>query len=355
MYVRLLASACCLALGLLVACGDATQSTSEAGDPSGPATTGGLTTGVVVPPTSTTTSTGSSGVSVTTTDGLEKYDLPDDEEVPGCGAVDVLFVVDNSKSMAQYQSALADAFPQFVDAMIDNLPKGVDLHVGITTTDFYCTGAGQACCPDNCPVGNTQCQIGTTPEEVEAIDQYYLPPTSGDNGANGSQGRLFVHDGMAYFATSTDVDPAPLKAWFTGAATAAGEQGSSLEMPVAAAAYATSATNAAANEGFLRDKDAVLLVFFLTNDPDASLEVLSTYTAMVRDAKADCGGDACILTAGLIKKCVPAENQKLWQFMKAFGEEPIWGDIEDKAGYVEIVGEALAATLGDACIHIPIG
>ncbi|MBZ5712364.1 hypothetical protein [Nannocystis pusilla] len=355
MHVRSLASACGLVLAPLIACGDATQSTSEAGDPSGPVLTG-TTTGIVLPPTSTTT-TGPGGDSSVTTAGPEKYDLPDEPppEVPGCGAVDVLFVIDNSKSMAQYQSALAEAFPQFVDAMIANLPESVDLHVGVTTTDFYCTGAGQECCPDNCPVGNTQCQIGTTPEEVEAIDKYYVPPTSGDNGANGAQGRLFVHEGLSYFATNTDDDPAPLKAWFTGAATAAGEQGSSLEMPVAAAAYATSATNAVANQGFLRDSDTILLVFFLTNDPDASVEVLSTYTAMVREAKADCGGDACILTAGLLKKCVPDENQKLWQFMKAFGEPPIWGDIEDKAGYVDVVGDALAATIGDACIHIPVG
>ncbi|MDC0667182.1 hypothetical protein [Nannocystis radixulma] len=355
MHVRSFAFACGLALATLIACGDATQSTSEVGDPSGPVLTG-TTTGIVLPPTSTTT-TGPGGESSVTTAGPEKYDLPDgpDPEVPGCGAVDVLFVIDNSKSMAQYQSALAEAFPQFVDAMIANLPESVDLHVGVTTTDFYCTGAGQECCPDNCPVGNTQCQIGTTPEEVEAIDKYYVPPTSGDNGANGSQGRLFVYEGLSYFATNTDDDPAPLKAWFTGAATAAGEQGSSLEMPVAAAAYATSTTNAVANEGFLRDSDTILLVFFLTNDPDASVEVLSTYTAMVREAKADCGGDACILTAGLIKKCVPDENQKLWQFMKAFGEPPIWGDIEDKAGYVDVVGDALAATIGDACIHIPVG
>lgn len=344
-------SACALVLAL-AACGDA-PGTSNSGDPSGPGTSG-TSTGIVVPPG--TTSTGTSDAP--TTEPPEKLDLPDDPtaaEPIGCGAVDVLFVIDNSKSMAQYQTALADAFPQFVDAMIDNLPKGVDLHVGITTTDFYCTGAGQACCPDNCPIGNTQCQIGTTPEEVEALDMFYVPPTSGNNGGNGTQGRLFVHDGLAYFGINTNADPSPLKAWFTSAATAAGEQGSSVEMPVAAAAFATSATNAAANDGFLRDKDAVLLIFFLTNDPDASVEVLQTYTTMVRDAKADCGGDACILTAGLIKPCVPAENQKLWQFMKAFGEEPIWGDIEDKSGYVEVVGDALAATLGDACINIPVG
>lgn len=342
--------ACGLLLAL-AACGDA-SGTSGSGDPSGPGT-GGTTTGLVVPPPVTTT-TGDEP----TTAPAEKLDLPEDPTAPdiiGCGAVDVLFVIDNSKSMGQYQAALADAFPQFVDAMIDNLPKAVDLHVGITTTDFYCTAPGQSCCPDNCPVGNTQCQIGTTPEEVEEIDKFYVPPTSGNNGGNGTQGRLFVHDGLSYFAINTSADPAPLKAWFTAAATAAGEQGSSIEVPVAAAAYATSPVNAAANEGFLRDKDAVLLIFFLTNDPDASVEVLSTYTAMVRDAKSDCGGDACILTAGLIKKCVPAENQKLWQFMKAFGEEPIWGDIEDKSGYVNVVGEALAATLGDACVNIPVG
>lgn len=339
---------------VLAACGDTTSPTTGAADPTGGSDGSSTTGGIVLPPTTGGSDNGTTAAPATTMD-LGKLDLPASPDQPGCGFVDVLFVVDNSKSMAQYQTALADAFPQFVDAMIANLPANVDLHVGITTTDFYCTGSGQDCCPDNCPIGNTQCQIGTTPEEVEALDMFYVPPTSGNNGANGAQGRLFVHEDLAYFATNTADDPAPLKAWFTGAAVAAGEQGSSLEMPVAAAAYTTSATNAGANEGFLRDDDAVLLVFFLTNDPDASVEVLQTYTAMVRDAKAGCGGDACILTAGLIKKCVPAENQKLWQFMKAFGEEPIWGDIEDKAGYVDVVGAALAATLGEACENIPIG
>lgn len=321
------------------------------GGPTGSSTTG--TGGIVVPTTGTTAPDATS----TTTGPQDKLDLPQQDDLPGggCGAVDVLFVIDNSKSMAQYQTALAGAFPQFVDAMIGNLPKNVDLHVGVTTTDFYCSGAGTPCCPDNCPVGNTQCQIGSTPEEVDAIEMAYIPPSAGNNQTNGAQGRLFVHEGRGYFAINTDDDPAALKAWFTGAATAAGEQGSSLEMPVAAAGWATSPTNAAANEGFLRDADAVLLIFFLTNDPDASPEVLQTYTAMVRDAKATCGGDPCILTAGLIKKCVPAENQKLWQFMKAFGDDPIWGDIEDTQAYVEVVGDALAATLGDACINIPVG
>ncbi len=341
-------------LALLSACpGPEGQTTSQTSQVTTP-------TGVTVDPTLTS---GSSGIYVPTTgDGgssstgpAMKLDLPDDMELPGCGAVDVLFVIDNSKSMGQYQMALADAFPKFVDAMIANLPQKVDLHVGITTTDFFCTMPGDSCCPDACPIGNTQCQIGSTPEELDQLSMFYVPPTQMDNMTNGAQGRLFVHEGMAYFQTNTSADPAPLKAWFTGAAIAAGEQGSSLEMPVAAAAYTASPANAAANAGFLRDKDSVLLVFFLTNDPDASLEPLQTYKDMLLASKTACGGDACILTAGLIKSCVPAENQKLWQFMKGFGEEPIWGDIEDKAGYVDVVGEALAATLGDACINIPVG
>jgi hypothetical protein len=273
----------------------------------------------------------------------------------GCGAVDVLFVIDNSKSMAEYQMALAAAFPQFVDAMIDNLPENVDLHVGVTTTDFTCQTANtDPCCPNDCPVGNTMCQIGSTPEEVDLLEGFYKPPTGGSNGSNGGQGRLFVHDGMtSYFALNTTDDPAALKSWFTGAAVAAGEQGSSLEMPVAAAGYALDPVNAMSNEGFLRSEDAILLLVFLTNDPDASLESVSVYRDKVLAAKQDCA--ECILTAGLLKDCVPAENQRLWQFMTAFGDEPVWGDIEAKADYAEVVGLSLAGLLADACANIPVG
>src|SRR4051812_9580056 len=47
-------------------------------------------------------------------------------EVPpapvGCEAVDILFVIDNSPSMAPYQEALATAFPGFIDEMWNVLP-----------------------------------------------------------------------------------------------------------------------------------------------------------------------------------------------------------------------------------------
>lgn len=310
-----------------------------------------MTSGGIILPTSepATTDPGTTGPA-------PKLDLPPESDLPpagGCGAVDILFVIDNSASMGQFQAALADAFPQFVDAMYANLPANISLHVGITTTDFYCTMPGAACCPSSCSIGNTGCQIGSTPEEVAQLQTYYNPPADGDNGVNGSQGRLFVHDDQPFFVSNTSDDPAALKTWFTGAAIAAGEQGSSIEMPVAAAAFAVDPVNAATNAGFVRDNDAILLIVFLTNDPDASLQPLADYEAMVLAAKQNC--PECVLTAGLLRACVPDEKQRLWQFMTAFGDQPIWRDIEAKAEYAEVVGGALASALVEACENIPVG
>ena len=335
-------------LALLLSCTPAGSGETTGAD----ASTSGTTSGGIILPTTGPATTGEDG----TTGPAMKLDLPPEVDLPpaaGCGAVDILFVIDNSASMGQFQKALADAFPQFVDAMYANLPAGISLHVGITTTDFYCTMPGEACCPSQCSIGNTGCQIGSTPEEVAKLATYYNPPTGGDNGVNGSQGRLFVHDDQPFFVSNTSDDAAPLKTWFTGAAIAAGEQGSSIEMPVAAAAFAVDPVNAATNAGFVRDNDAILLIVFLTNDPDASLQPIADYEAMVLAAKQNC--PECVLTAGLLKACVPDEQQRLWQFMTAFGDQPIWRDIEAKSEYAEVVGSSLASALVEACENIPVG
>ncbi len=299
--------------------------------------------------TTTTAGTGESDTSAGTgTMGATtgpKLDLPDDPELPGCDSVDILFVIDNSASMAIYQEALADAFPGFVDAIFENLPKGVDLHVGITTTDFFCSGC-------ECPDSTIACQSNA---DLATIEMYYIPPTEGSNAVNGSQGRLFEHGGKTFFEANTSDDPAPLKNWFTAAAKAAGEQGCSFEMPVAAASYVADLANNQTNYGFIRDEDSVLLLFFLTDEPDKSPEPLVDYKKRLLDAKANCGGEICILTAGLVPTCIEGINQKLWQWLTAFGDTPIVGDIKDTAKYGEVVGQALAATLGDTCINIPQG
>ncbi|MCY1058586.1 hypothetical protein [Nannocystis sp. SCPEA4] len=96
-------------------------------------------------PTTTADATTTTGEPDTTTGepGTTTMDLP---PVPGCidgGAcdqLDVLFVIDNSGTMGEEQSQLADSFPAFV-SRLRNLTDangklvGVDVHVMVTTTD----------------------------------------------------------------------------------------------------------------------------------------------------------------------------------------------------------------------------
>lgn len=301
-------------------------------------TSAGATEG---PSQSDTTAEDSSGGAGSDTERLDLQRVADVASGDGCDAVDVLFVIDNSASMGTYQQALANAFPSFIEQIFATLPAGVSVHVGVTTTDFWCT-------PDSCECAEStlSCQSAATLDEVEA---HYAPPTMGNNGANGGQGRLFVYDGLPFFEASTDDDPEELTVWFSGAATGAGEQGCSFEMPVAAAGYVAHASNEDTNAGFIRDEGAVLLVFFLTDEPDKSPEPTMTYRDTLLQAKSGCGGADCIITGGLIPSCVTEINQKAWQFLVGVGGEPIWSDIDDVGAYPSVVGNALSVAVTDLC------
>jgi hypothetical protein len=258
-----------------------------------------------------------------------------------CQYVDLLFVVDNSLSMGEYQAGLAAAFPSFVDAMFTKLPPNVDLHVAMTTTSFFTGSCGESVF--NCV---------TQASEQEILD-HYVKPTDGNTGTNGEQGRFFEWDGKPFFSANTsDPDQTPLKTWFTGAATAAGEDGCSFEMMSAAAGYAAHPANAASNGGFFRDESGVLLIIFLTDEPDKSPEATSAYADMLRGVKTKCGGDDCILVAGLIDPCIQNVDNVLWQLMGSFGEPPIWGDLEDTSQYSKVVGDALAQVVKQTCDEI---
>ena len=75
-------------------------------------------------------------------------DLPIDDNRD----VDILFVIDNSGSMAEEQARLARNFPTFVAALDD---MGADYRIGITTTDVKHAG---------CPAS-----VGPTPENGELV------------------------------------------------------------------------------------------------------------------------------------------------------------------------------------------
>ena len=258
-----------------------------------------------------------------------------------CNFVDILFVIDNSLSMNQYQTQLALAWPTFVDEMWANLPEGTDLHVGMTTTSFY---------DGSCSESVFNCQ---TSASESTILSRYITPDMGSTGVNGEQGRLFEWDGRRYFEATVGEDSGDLKLWFSQAAVAAGETGCSFEMMSAAAGYALHPANAAFNDGFLRDEGAVLVIVVLTDEPDKSPEGAAAYHAMVVDAKAGCGGDDCVVITGIADQCIEGVNNGLWQFFNQFSGLVPTGDIDQPADYAAVVGSALAQVIGETCNEIP--
>jgi hypothetical protein len=274
-------------------------------------------------------------------------------EACSCTAVDLLFVIDNSTSMNDYQVALGAAFPSFADAIIAALPPGTSLHVGVTSTELGYSNAGST---TNCvATGN-----GLPQEE------FYTTPDVSDSGKNGAQGRLFVADGMPYFEIDTDAPPAEVQAlrdWFA-AASHIGEGGSNVEMASGAAGWAMDPSNAATNAGFIRDEGAVLVIFFLQDEPDQTdapgMTMAETGLAMldkIAAAKPGCGGLDCVVAGGFVQQGCLAENALGAVFdglpnPPALEELP-WDDENVDPGYFEpLLTDTLAQVIAQTCDDI---
>lgn len=61
----------------------------------------------------------------------------DGAEAAGCPDVDVLFVIDDSGSMADQQDSLVRSFPGFVAGLRERLRSAHSVHVGVVTTEDY--------------------------------------------------------------------------------------------------------------------------------------------------------------------------------------------------------------------------
>jgi hypothetical protein len=335
----------------------------EAGD--GPASTA---PGSSADESSSAGATSNDDAPADTTAGAEgpKLDVgPDGSEGPGneggdcmgeacsCTAVDLLFVIDNSTSMNDYQVALGAAFPSFADAIIAALPPGTNLHVGVTSTELGYSNAG----------ATTNCEAtgNGLPQE-----EFYTTPDLSDSGKNGAQGRLFVADGMPYFEIDTDAPPADVQAlrdWFA-AASHIGEGGSNVEMASGAAGWAFDPANAATNAGFLRDEGAVLVIFFLQDEPDQTdapgMTMAETGLAMldkIAAAKPGCGGLQCVVAGGFVQEGCLDENALGAVFdglpnPPAIAELP-WDDENVDPGYFEpLLTDTLAQVIAQTCDDI---
>ena len=249
---------------------------------------------------------------------------PDGNCDSGCNAVDVLFVVDNSVSMGSYQAALAAAAPAFADALFDSLPDGTSVHVGVTTSSFYGGSGGTSPGESNC----SPFYEGAGLTDRDDLYTWYWTPDAMPYNENGAQGRLRTHEGVPYFEGTIGEDSQAMKDWLVGNIDATGESGSVWEMVAAGAAYVFHPANATANEGFVRDEGAVLAIFALTDEVGNSPEDVAAYHDMIVAAKQGCGGDACIVTGGVMRPCLTsAPDNRLYPLLSSFGKDPVIADI----------------------------
>ena len=284
----------------------------------------------------------------------------------GCTFVDLLFVIDNSGSMGDYQAALGLAFPQFADTLAASLPPGTNVHVGVTSTEMGYSSMGST------SINNGSCSfIG---DGGQTNDAFYVTPDAMDSGRNGAQGRLYdPGGGQTFYEFDTDdaAAIAGLETWFSSAVNI-GEGGSNIEMSTAPAGWVADAANATTNDGFIRDEGAVMVVFFMQDEPDqtpAQVGGMPTGPAMLQKlaaAKAGCGGTDCIVAGGFLaaNACNADGNLPLDDFLAGVGESPVVAPLpnentaEDNPQQAademnQTLSETLAAVIAATCESIP--
>jgi hypothetical protein len=198
-----------------------------------------------------------------------------------------------------------------------------------------------------------------TGDEMQPVEAFYTTPDVDDTGVDGAQGRLFIVDDRAYFEASTSDPPDALAAWFSSAAVI-GEDGSQVEMSGAAAGWATDPANAATNGGFIRDSGAVLVLFFIQDEPDQTpVDAASELVDKIAAAKEACGGFQCVVAGGFVQtSCLP-ENP-LGAILDAVGDPvveqlPFFSDDATAALFEQVLRDTLAQVIVQTCEQIPAG
>jgi hypothetical protein len=165
--------------------------------------------------------------------------------------LDVLFMVDDSSSMAPLQNKLAASFPEFMK-VLENLPGGLpNLHLGVVSSSM---GAGRNPSIDRCPPGGDRGVLRSAPVGAACAKgqldpgQHFIASINGMTNYTGT-----LEDAFACIA-------------------ALGDGGCGFEHQFASVLRALGADGApppAENVGFLRP-DAYLLVVLITNEDDCS-------------------------------------------------------------------------------------
>lgn len=190
--------------------------------------------------------------------------------------IDVLVMVDNSATMAERQQALGAAMPGFVTALQTRFGPGLDLHLGVISSDV---GAGSTLIS-----GNPACnRPGGDRGEFQVRMGCGLDPTTSRFLVHGQQGSLRNYSGEL--------------ATVLGCLVELGTGGCGFEHQLQSVRLSLAATTLT-NAGFLR-ANAPLLVLMLTDEddcsgpPDSPLYTSTSYEGQAASLRCSIEGHLC--------------------------------------------------------------
>lgn len=175
--------------------------------------------------------------------------------------VDLLFVIDDSPSMAPKQNELKARFPQLIK-LLDDFGKDnpANYHIGVITTDL---GSGPF------TLGGGQCRPGGRGGKLQPIgaaaDATCVAPTGGFNFISYNQ---LLKDASG--APQSNLPPGQDLAKTFSCMASVGDKGCGFEQPLEAV-YKAIHDKPAENHDFIRD-DALLVVVWVTDEDDCSAD-----------------------------------------------------------------------------------
>lgn len=260
--------------------------------------------------------------------------------------VDLLFVIDDSGSMAEEQASLATNFYRFVN-VLENIEGGLpNIHIGVVSTDLGASPYDIAGCDG---IGDGGRLLATPRGSCQGPDDAFI---SDIELADGSRVRNYSGDLADTFACIAEL----------------GTNGCGFEQPLEAMKRALDGSNPG-NTGFLRD-DAYLMVVIISDEDDCSaadnalfdpsdstLGALSSFRCFAQGVA--CNPDDP-RTPGAKSNCQPRDDstlvasvQSYVDFLRGLKPDPsmvMVADISGPTGPVQVIsGDGGEPELADAC------
>lgn len=249
--------------------------------------------------------------------GFDLGGLPDlgppAELPPRCAEVDLLFVIDNSHSMADEQAALVASVPDFIEGITTMLGADADYRLGVITTDAYAYNTFG--CND---LGDLVTQTG------------------GEQSSHATCGPF--SEGHPFMTNADDLETS------FACAAGVGISGAGVEKPMQALTTLLASDNDPCTANFVRE-DAILVVVIITDEEDDgdSMGDPRDWHEAVLDAKN--GDPSRVMVLSLVGLAPPNECSSRWDGAAGAEFSPRLADFTERFPY-GIVGDLCASDYG---------